>query len=916
MKVNRKTLSRQIEELKRKPANVNAKEEAQHLENLINGDEDISERLVAYEDPVVVGVGGSGVILQATYSPSGGYRALKFPRKKQYTDAKIDPSIVEIDPERQALEKVSHQNITRLYEAFSLPNAISYCMITQYIPGGSDNTLDNYTSKLVCTPECQSNPEQLNRALKSLVRIIYHIGDALLYLHNEVKLLHSDIKPENILISPTGVPYVTDLGFARELVGHAPDEDVEIGFTWKYAHPRLQDPHRGAKVTNVPQKAKTPIKGGELSAIFDIFAFGRTLQEVLGLIFIEYGERIQSNYIFDYLHVLASRCLDGKNGQSPPPKEPGEFISDAALGMPTALYTRSAFTTFDEVQACLERLLGVRRLEDELEETDRWYGSTIKVTESGSTILTSRVASLINHPALQRLRMEKQLGMLDTVYPTATHTRFQHALGSYHAATLYVSALYYDPDNPLFRALVDIEKCKALFVAALIHDIGQTAYGHELEEIDDEQFDHKLYVHAILNSKSFRDDRGMTLREVIESKIDTCWGLPLVNVLGLFKLQDTSVSPFLGVLHDILDSQIDADKCDYLVRDTVEGRVSYGFGLDLDRFLRSLTTFVRDDGTLRLALKQKGAPAGEAFAQARYQLYQSMYWQHTFRATKTMLTEAIKLIQEELEHDAEQDLLDSNPIRTAYIRHVIGAADYAIGRRAPPAKKPAKRPSRKPTISEKIETRLLGGEPDVPVAFRDDRFMAFLLKLSATDKSRGLLYDLVRRNYYKRILEVSPSRLSVPDWQTFRDRFKNNRSKIQLDVEAGLLNALRSKVQSEATVRASLELNTTLAQIATTARKKPIFLVDVPLRGWFASNEPPVYVSDYKRRHFRADAADRGYERRSEFWLDTLGSAMKAAAYIRVFSEPQIHGIITSVMDATEIFNAVSDAIPELKAGR
>ena len=85
------------------------------------------------------------------------------------------------------------------------------------------------------------------------------------------------------------------------------------------------------------------------------------------------------------------------------------------------------------------------------------------------------------------------------------------------------------------------------------------------------------------------------------------------------------------------------------------------------------------------------------------------------------------------------------------------------------------------------------------------------------------------------------------------------------------------------------------------------------IRGWFASNEPPIYVSDYKRRHFRAGAADRGHERREEFWIGTLGDSMKAAAYIRVFCEPEVHAIITSVMDTNDIYTAVVAAIPELR---
>jgi HD superfamily phosphohydrolase len=321
--------------------------------------------------------------------------------------------------------------------------------------------------------------------------------------------------------------------------------------------------------------------------------------------------------------------------------------------------------------------------------------------------------------------------MLDTIFPTATHTRFQHTLGSYHAATLYLAALYYDPENPLFRALIDIGQCKALLVAMLIHDIGHTAYGHELEEIDSVAFGHRYYVDVLVKSQSFKDAKGRTLREIIEGTDDGCWGVPFTTVLQLFDRPTGASAPFHGVLHDIMDSQIDADKFDYLVRDSIEGRVSYGFGIDLDRFLRSLTTYALEDGTLRLAIKQKGAPAAEAFAHSRYQLYQSMYWHHAFRATKAMLVEAIQRIQEDL-RSTSPDMFDKYPFRTGYIQHVLGAADYMPARSTGDRRR--KKETATPSASDKIEASL---KKQFPI-FRSD-----------TETMRSLHFCLDSRTHRK-----------------------------------------------------------------------------------------------------------------------------------------------------------------------
>jgi serine/threonine protein kinase len=309
MKLIFENLVRNINDLKRKPSDVDPGEEAQYLVSLIEDNSALADRFTDYENPVLAGVGGSGLILRATYSPNGTERAIKFPRKRQYEAAQNTP---EIDPERTALEKVSHQNITRLYDAIRLPNLGSYCMITQFIPG-EDNSFDSYVIKLFCNDDCRKSNEHLARNLKQLARIIHEITGALRYLHVDAKLLHFDIKPENILVASSGVPFVTDLGFARELGAYGEDDNVEVGFTWKYAHPRLQDPDLGARITKVPQKAKKPLLGRDLGPIFDVFAFGRTLQEILAIIFLEFGERIHSFYIFDYLHVIACLCLDGRN---------------------------------------------------------------------------------------------------------------------------------------------------------------------------------------------------------------------------------------------------------------------------------------------------------------------------------------------------------------------------------------------------------------------------------------------------------------------------------------------------------------------------------------------------------------------------------------------------------------------------
>jgi len=904
MEVSRESLLKGLEELRPPREPSECVEEAEHLARLLAILE-VRDKLALYSSPVVVGIGGSGIILRALHTLSGIHHAIKLPRAPILKKA-LKGDSAEVDPELAALAKISHQHITRLYDSFRIPDTSLHCVITQYVP--EHLSLDDYAFQLFSGPPRRKSIKQLSEALGQLAEVIYSIVEAVEYMHSTARLLHFDLKPENILVTPDHVPFVTDLGFARELKGYDPDEMVSVGFTWKYAHPRLTKPHDGARVSRVAEKSKISIRGRELSPIFDVFAFGRTLQQVLQRLNVEYGEQIQSQYIFNYLHLVACLCLDGFNSRT---DDEEDFISDSAMGLPVKMFGRNKFEDFSGIKSCLGRLVGRYRIEDLLPETDRWIGSTIKVSDFGSTTLTPRVQALINHPALLRLKREKQLGMLDSVFPTANHTRYQHSLGVYHAMTQYISALYYDPDNPIFRVLFDAEQCSTALVGALCHDLGQTAYGHELEEVDKDEFDHKRLVQPIIESTAFRSPDGRSLRSMIEGAGDDEWSLPLSRVTDFISGRGLERHSLGRILHDMIDSQIDADKFDYLIRDSVECRVTYGLAIDHERFLRSLTTHVDGDGSLRLAVKQKGAASAEAFIQARYQLYQSLYWHHTFRATKAMLLEAVRIIIGDLRAaNSQAELFYKDALAEAYARHVIGIELKA----APEAGKDHKK-----TVGgarQLIEARLQAARSaNLQVPYDTDLTMKFLWGVSS-GKARSLLEDLVERRYYKRVYETSPSRLSPARWERLRKQFQNleTRGEMQDELESQLYNTIRGVLQSRSDVVMSLQVDGALDEFESLAARKRLFLIDMPLRGWYAADEAPVYVSDYKRRHFRASAASSGgVERREDFWIKTMGELMKGIAYVRVFCDAEVHPLVTRVVSGQDISDAIYRAVPDLK---
>jgi HD superfamily phosphohydrolase len=612
--------------------------------------------------------------------------------------------------------------------------------------------------------------------------------------------------------------------------------------------------------------------------------------------------------------------LDGQNSANGHHSQAQSFVSDRALGMPTALFGAHKFISFAEIMVVLQRLTGLRRLEDELPEIDRWASATINVSDLGPTTLTPRVTSLLNHPALQRLAGELQLGKLDTVFPTATHTRLQHSFGVYHDAREYIAALYYDPENPTFRTIFSPDDGKKCLVSALVHDLGQTSFGHDLEEVDLDIFSHEKITEKILASDFYKDRSGRTLKQIIEGPDYDGWNLSLSEVVDLIRGKGTR--PVDSLLHDIINGQLDADKLDYLLRDSVECRVKYGHGIDSERFLRSLTTTARSEGRhalLRLAVEQKGAASAEAFAFARYQLYQSVYWHHTFRVVKAMLLDAATCTLGELKSkqsgSAGSSLLfnDFNDlILQAFLAHVIGFQENGTFEEAATAN--SEESDVKQDLWTEIQSRLAAPAfPTEAGKYSKDETLVFFWKL-ATGKAKTLFEDLINRNYYKRVFEISLSDLTDDQQLWIRDNLKGEkRITFRERVEEALIKTLRSQIQSQMESRESLVTDDLLQHMESITAQRTAFTIDLPLRGWTAKGDSPFFVSDYKRRHFRSSIGEvEGGHQENRLWSTYLPSMMKGKAFFRVYCEPSLHRVLTRVIGAIDVSEALREEIPQL----
>ena len=229
--------------------------------------------------------------------------------------------------------------------------------------------------------------------------------------------------------------------------------------------------------------------------------------------------------------------------------------------------------------------------------------------------LDPEALAVVDTPAVQRLRYIRQLGHAFLVYPGATHSRFEHALGAYHLARRVLSQLEDAGD-----ARLDAADRACLKLAALLHDIGHYPFSHALEEAG-------LPHHEVLAERQLSS--GALAARLAEL------GMPAGRLLSL--IQSPCAEPLAG----LVSGSLDVDKLDYLSRDAWMCGVPYGV-IDVDRLLTSLTIAAGPDGRAALALHEKGLAALESLLFAKYQMYRNVYWHHAVRSATAMFKRMVR----------------------------------------------------------------------------------------------------------------------------------------------------------------------------------------------------------------------------------------------------------------------------------
>lgn len=239
---------------------------------------------------------------------------------------------------------------------------------------------------------------------------------------------------------------------------------------------------------------------------------------------------------------------------------------------------------------------------------------------------------LLSHPWVQRLRRIRQLGLTPLVYPGAQHTRFQHATGAMHLMQMALDTLQAK------GVLVLQGEQRAALAAILLHDVGHGPFSHALERL------------IALTSHE-------TISDIIMERLNAQTGGELQGCIDVFCGR---CRPFL---HQLISSQLDTDRLDYLKRDSFFSGVVEG-AVGADRIIKMLDT--TPDG--HLCVEAKGIYTIEDFLVARRLMYWQVYLHKTVVAAEEMLRMAVMRARELLE--AGRELWATPPLRHFLTRRV------------------------------------------------------------------------------------------------------------------------------------------------------------------------------------------------------------------------------------------------------
>ena len=250
------------------------------------------------------------------------------------------------------------------------------------------------------------------------------------------------------------------------------------------------------------------------------------------------------------------------------------------------------------------------------------------------TLPSDLVYELIEHPYFQRLRRIKQLGLTDFVYPGALHSRFQHAIGAMHLMGQTLNSL-----EAKGNLIMEVER-EAAQIAILLHDIGHGPFSHVLEHTLLSKINHEKITEMVMDKLNFEFNGVLSL------------------AIEMFK--DTYHRKFF---HQLISSQLDMDRLDYINRDSFFTGVAEG-RIGVERIIKMLNIHKGS-----LVVEEKGLLSVETFLHARRMMYWQVYLHKTSVSAEVILIKALERARELISKGIS---VDSSKSLQPFLKEKIG----------------------------------------------------------------------------------------------------------------------------------------------------------------------------------------------------------------------------------------------------
>lgn len=257
---------------------------------------------------------------------------------------------------------------------------------------------------------------------------------------------------------------------------------------------------------------------------------------------------------------------------------------------------------------------------------------------------------IVNSAPFQRLRNIHQLATTYLVYHGAEHTRFGHSIGVMHLTSRVFDSVTQKVPN-IFSNDDNENKCRTawyrqlLRLIGLTHDLGHAPFSHASEELFENGKQHEDYTKVIIcetEIAGYINSIGTKFKSQYGASYDITPELVWMIYEGKDITNEKFIFPDFLFLKSFMDGELDCDKMDYLLRDSLYCGVTYG-KYDLDRFVSTLTAY-KQNNQLQLAIERGGVQALEEFVLARYFMFIQVYFHKTRRYLDKILVKSLKSV--------------------------------------------------------------------------------------------------------------------------------------------------------------------------------------------------------------------------------------------------------------------------------